>query len=402
MKYASAASGKKVSQGDISFGFDLMSKLGNGNISISPYSIRTALSMLLEGARGESAQEITRVTRLPREEVTRQAGFKELIATLNEKSDAYTLQTANGLWVEKTFPMEKKFRDILTSSYQAEASMADFMYQSESERHKINKWVYEQTKEKIKNLFPQDSINDQTVVALANALYFAGFWQDKFNPAHTHKQDFTLPNSSVVKVDMMRKGEIERASQRNRDQKLPKFEYIEADGTQIVMLPYKGEALGKMVMLPPKSSNVRVLESYLQEKPELFGKWLKDLFMSKVSLPSFARLELPKHKIEGSYSLVSPLQKLGLQRIFSPASAELQGIGKGHLFVSAVQHKTYFKSDEAGSEGAAATGIGMRLTSLPLPPPKPVEFVADRPFLEVIVHRATNSVLFLNRVEDPR
>ena len=114
---------------------------------------------------------------------------------------------------------------------------------------------------------------------------------------------------------------------------------------------------------------------------------------------SFARLEIPKHELRGSYDLVRPLTEMGIDRMFSDLG-ELSGVGPGPLYVSSGVHETFFKTDEEGSEGAAATGFGFTLRGAL--PAAPIEFVADRPFLEAVVHSNTDAYLFLNRIEDPR
>ena len=381
---------KKVSEGDAAFGFSMMPHLGEGNATFSPYSIRTALAMVYESARGASAKEISNAAFIPENIESRLRGYGELMNRLNAKNDSYTLRSANGLWVEKRFKINPGFRDTLKDKYQARVSNADFEDNAGYWRDEINKWVSQQTEEKIPALFPEGSIDARTVVALANALYFKGFWEDKFDAQFTQKQDYKLPSGEVVKVDMMRKGAVERLS------KLPKFKYGCFDGFQVALLPYKGHELAKVVILAPKSSRISQLEKFLQEVPRTFTDWLENLDEC-----SFARLEIPKHEVRGSYSLNAPLQSMGINRIFNLSTADLSGMGEGPLFIGSGHHQAYFKTDEEGSEGAAATGFGI-LRGCVMREPEPVEFVADRPFLEMIVHQPTNALLFLNRIVDPR
>ncbi len=381
---------RTISQGDLAFGFSMLPHLGEGNISFSPYSIRTALAMVYEGARRESAKEISDVAFIPRDPKERMNGYGNLINRLNAKNDSHTLRTANGLWIDKQFEVNPGYKDTLTCIYQAQATDADFANSAESWRGEINKWVSEKTEKKIPELFPQGSINSDTVIALANALYFKGFWENKFDAQLTQKQDYTLSNGEVVQVDMMRKGAVERMG------KLPEFQYGSFDGFQVAMLPYKGHELTKVVMLAPKDSKILQLEETLKENPKLFGTWFNQLRKTE-----FARLEIPKHEVRGSYSLNAPLQTMGISRIFDSKKADLSGMGIGPLFIGSGHHQTYFKTDEEGSEGAAATGFAT-LRCAVFDKPKPVEFVADRPFLEMIVHQPTNALLFLNRIVDPR
>jgi len=223
-------------------------------------------------------------------------------------------------------------------------------------------------------------------------LYFKGEWDNKFDDELTQKQDFTLLNGETVQVDMMRKGEVEM--KQDEYFLLPNFRYGNFDDVQAVRLPYKGEEMYKMVLLPPVDSDVVQLEGFLREQPDTLLEWMQRMYHR-----DFTRLEIPKHEVKGSYDLIPFLKDLGLSTIFQSGTAELSGIGSGPLFVSAVQHEAYFKSDEEGSEGAAATGIGATLECMP---PPSVELVADRPYLELIVHEPSKSILFMNRIADPR
>lgn len=381
-----------IAQGDLSFGLSLMSHLGEGNAPISPTSIRTALAMLYEGAKGATAKQIAQVAAIPEDTKKRWEGFRKLTDILNATNVPYTIKCANGLWIAGTYPVNEDTKKTLKDSYKAETHSANFRGNPEGERLGINKWVSKKTEEKIQQLFPAGSIYRDTVFVLANALYFKAMWDNKFDPQYTQKQDYTLSSGETVKVDMMRKGRIDSSG------KLPKFHYGTFDGVQVAMIPYKGEQLQKIIMLPPSSANIRSLESELKGK----GWSLRNFFhIMGPETREFARLELPKHEVRGSYDLVGPLTGMGIDRIFAVDTAELGGIGPGPLFVNAGRHETYFKTDEEGSEGAAATGFAMRCLGVSLPK-APVEFVANRPFLEAIVDFRTGAFLFLNRIEDPR
>lgn len=377
-----------VAKGDLPFGLSLMSHLGEGNVPISPTSVRTALAMLYEGARGATARQIAQVAVLPEDAKVRQGGFRELTDALNAANAPYTLRCANGVWLVEKYPVDGDFKKVLTDSYRAESQSADFEGHPEGERAKINEWVSGKTEGKIPGLFPTGSINPLTVLVLANALYFKAPWFNKFNPQYTQKQGYTLSSGEKVQVDMMRKGEIDSTGQ------LPKFEYGQFDGVQVVMLPYEERQLAKLVMLPPRGSSVKSLEAHLKDGSMSFVD-LDQMLRSE----KFARLEIPKHEVRGSYDLEAPLKAMGIDRIFALATAELSGIGPGPLFVNKGIHQTYFKTNEEGSEGAAATGFG---TMRGIDMSRPVEFVADRPFLEAVVDNKTGAFIFLNRIEDPR
>jgi serpin B len=391
-KMANTGYENKVANGDLHFGLSIVSHLGEGNISVSPTSLRVALGMLYEGARGGTAKQIARVAGLPEDAEARHTGVRELMSVLNATVAPYKLRCANGIWVAQNFLLNPDFKSRLTDSYLAEARTADFEGSPDKERAGINDWVSGKTEGKIPVLFPEGSITSLTVLALANALYFKASWENKFDEKLTQKQDFTLPSGEVVQVDMMRKGVIDR----KRGEELPKFGYREFDGVQVALLPYEGDQLSKLVMLPPKGTSVQDLEAHIKESG-MSSRRLYDV----LDEADFVRLELPRHEVKGDYDLKAPLEAMGIDKMWKLGVAELGGIGPGNLFVSKGVHQTYFKTNEEGSEGAAATGFAVSRECC-MEQKEPVEFVVDRPYLEAVVEQKTGAMLFLNRVEDPR
>ena len=383
---------RAFTEGDLQFGLSLMSYLGEGNISISPLNIRVALALLLEGATGETAQQIIDATKLPSDADKRHVGYKELMSHFSNIDPSYIIKVANGLWVDNKFSLNSDFRNRLMEIYCAEVKLANFAQNAENERTAINEWVSLKTAEKIQSFFPEGSINSLTVFVLACALYFKGAWMEKFNPAYTQKQDFTLSSGEIVKVDMMRKGQIEGG--------FPDFQYAYSAFAEVkaVWLPYKNSDLTNIIILPDKGVNIRDWESYLKNKKLSFQDLVANLHPG---MAKFSKLEIPRHELTLRFDLVRPLAQIGIDRIFSDDKAELASIGKAQfpLYVSSAIHQTYFKTNEEGSEAAAATGIEGSVRGGHIPPI--VEFIADRPFLELIVQSQTGAVLFLNRIEDP-
>ena len=381
---------KTAAQDDWTFGLSLLAYLGEGNVSFSPTSIRTALAMLCEGATGKTAQQITNATGIPRNASARRELFAKYVRMLNAADAEYVLRCANALWTNCKNPIRDEFKKTLKSSYAAEAQEADFQTNPDGECDKINKWVAKKTEKKISELFPKKSLSKDTILVLANALYFKAEWDNKFNKKYTQNQQFTLSDGSLVDVSMMRKGSVDSPYA------LPKFLYGEFDGVQVAKLPYKGKQLATIAFLPPKGTSVVDLEAQLRAgNPNLTQ------IQSMLKQQSFIRLEMPKHELKGNYDLNTALTEVGIDRIFSPETAELSGIVDRQLYVNSVKHKTYFKTDEKGSEGAAATSVGFSATTA-IVKQIYIEFVADRPFLEAIVHQPTGVCLFINRVENPQ
>ncbi len=378
----------KVSKGDLQFGLSLMPHLGEGNVVVSPTSIRLALSMLYEGASGETAKQVARAAYIPEVDSARWSGIMEITGALNTANAPYTLRCANGIWTSNRFPINPEYVRLLTDFYRAEARSVNFERNSEGERTGINEWVSGKTERKIPELFAPGSIHNLTVLVLANALYFKAPWENKFNPGYTKKQNFSLSGGQTVQVDMMRKGHVDSQGE------LPKFLYGELDGAQIAMLPYEGHQLAKMVMLPPRGTSVKDLGEYLRRE-----EWDFTNLFGLLEKKKFARLEIPRHVVRCSYDLETPLKAVGIDRMFS-ATKDFQSISPASIWVDKVVHQTFFQTNEEGSEGAAATGAALRTLGMDMN--RPVEFIADRPYLEAVVDQRTGSFLFLNRIEDPR
>ncbi len=378
----------EIARGELQFGLSLMKRLNTaGNVVISPISIRTALAMLYEGAKGESAREIAAAAYLTEDASHRHDQFRAISDALNAAQHPIKLRLANGVWVDKKFKVNPAYPDTLRKHYRAVAESADFEGNSEGERFRINDWGSRITEGLIPEIFPAGSIDDLTSVILVNGLYFEAPWANMFDPKLTQPQDYRLSTGETVKVDMMRKGEVEEPLEG-----LPKYQYAEIAGAQAVLMPYQGYRLAKLILLPPQGTRVQEVEAYLCNRSM---KAMDLLIMMEIK--PFQQLEIPKHVARGSYPLKEPLRAMGIDRVFRSGAADLSGIGDDPLFISQGFHQTYFKTDEFGSKGAATTGIaGSRSFE------QPVEFVANRPFLEAVIETTTGALLFLNRIEDPR
>lgn len=106
-------------------------------------------------------------------------------------------------------------------------------------------------------------------------------------------------------------------------------------------------------------------------------------------------LHLPKFELNYHTSLVDPLEALGMTSAFG-AGADFSGMtGSGSLFIAAIEHETFVKVDEVGTEAAGATGTEMALSHGPT-------ITVDRPFIFWIHDDATGAILFLGQVTDPR
>jgi serpin B len=386
-----AAAHQAVVDGNNQFALALYQKLrgGDGNLFFSPYSVSTALAMTYAGARGETERQMAEAMWYPTSgqvlEKLSIAGkpmtaeefagaFGGIIRDLNAKGgkDAYKLRVANALWGQQAFVR------LVEAEYGGRIRNVDFVGATEKARRTINTWVEEQTNGKIKDLISEGAVGLMTRLVLTNAIYFKGNWASQFKEDRTQDAPFTLLDAGTVQVPMM-------------NQKA-KFGYAQIDELQVLQLPYVGDELSMVILLPKAADGISQLEQGLTA--ENLAKWLDDLREREVFV------SIPKFKMTSKFSLQTLLAQMGMAQAFTGA-ADFSGMtGRRDLFISAVIHQAYVDVNEEGTEAAAATGVVMRLTST-MPDRTPV-FQADHPFLFLIRDNTSGSILFLGRVSDPR
>ncbi len=342
-----------------------------GNVFFSPFSLETALAMTYEGAKGQTATEMQAVLHIPSDDTTRRAGFAGLMNEINSGSDDYQLSTANALWAEKDFTFLDDYFQIVDDYYLGKVTNMDFKNDPEGSRQTINIWVEDQTNNKIKDLIPSGMITDMTRLVLTNAIYFKGNWATQFKEENTHDADWNMADGSKKTVDMMHLRDTE-------------FMYYEDNDLQLLEMPYKGEELSMVILLPDGSING--LEAMLTL--ENLETWRGS---SHIVEPE---VYMPKFKFETKYFLVNQLSEMGMPTAFG--AADFSGMtGKRDLVIGAVIHQAFVEVNEEGTEAAAATAIIMKETAVMMP----TEFRADHPFLFFIMKG--DAILFMGRVSNP-
>lgn len=374
---------KAFAQETNQFGYDLFQQLRRqeGNLFFSPYSIQSALAMTATGAKGDTAQQMTKVLHLP-DDVARFSGMEQgLMSSLLNQPKGYDIRIANALWGQNKHPFIPEFISLVQRSFRAEGRTMDFIKEPDQCRLTINAWVETQTNDLIKDLLPSGSITPLTRLVLTNAIYFKGLWQTPFDKKFTKPFDFSLTVDQKIKTDMMyRSGHMA---------------YIENDDLQVVELPYQGGRLSMIVVLPKKKDGLGDVEATLTS--EKLTSWIIGLKPVKVNLT------FPKIKTTYSANLTKTLPAMGMVNAFDSSKADFSGMdGTRELSISDVVHKAFCEINEEGTEAAAATGVVMERTLAPVKQPPPVEFKADHPYLYLIRDTQTGSLVFLGRVADPR
>jgi len=329
----------------------------------------------------------------------------EELNRLRQRVDQYELRVANALWCAETFPFSKAFLDVLNEAYGAAAHAIDFARDPETARARINRWVEQQTHDRIRDLLAREVVTPSTVLVLTNAVYFKGNWANEFDESRTEQAEFTLNDGTGATVMMMAAPQLEaRYAEVMPDGTLnePVFDpgrrmhrlAPNPDGFRILELPYRGGELSMVVVLPKRHDGLAALERMLT--PEALGGWIGGMKKRKVNV------FLPKFTMETTYSLPTALSAMGMPAAFRPGgfTGISDSVAAEALYISEVVHKAFVDVNEKGTEAAAATAVVMT-RSARIDPSLIPTFRADHPFILAIRHNQTESILFLGRLMKP-
>ncbi|MBN1389150.1 MAG: serpin family protein [Candidatus Thermoplasmatota archaeon] len=373
--------GLEITEANNRFGFDIFKEVWkeDENTFISPWSIFTALSMTYEGARETTAEEMEDVLYLPENASYRHSSFARVHNEINDMDGNCEIHTANAIWPQEGYPFLEEYIDLIETYYASSVENLDFKTDPDGSREIINDWVEEQTNDRIKDLLPPNSIDELTRMVLTNAIYFKGDWLSQFDPADTRDTPFYVNGNEEHDVPTMTfDGEVE-------------LNYYEDENLQALELPYSGEELSMLLLLPRENDGLNDLVNGLSI--DLLDDVNDGLSEEKVSV------NLPKFRLETDYDLVPPLSDLGMPDAFD-GGADFSGMdGTGGLFISGVYHKAFVEVNEEGTEAAAATAVVMTLS---MNGPRHIYFTADHPFLFIIQQRQTGNILFMGSLSDPR
>jgi len=373
-----------VAAADNAFGFRLLKAVQktspSGNVVLSPVGAALDLSMALNGAEGQTRQEMLAALSLSGPDLAAiNTANARLIKVIRTPAKNITLSVANSLWVDsRRAAFRPDYAKQTQAWYDAEAAELDFSDPGAANR--INGWASKETQGRISTVI--DRIDPADLALLLNAVYFKGQWTHKFDKARTQQRDFALAGGSVKQVPRM--------AQSGR------FDYFETPQMQAVRLSFGAGDLVMEVLLPANSSSLGALEAELT--PEHWTGWQAQF------TPHSGKIELPRFELKVNYRLNEPLQTLGMKRAFHP-DAQLTGMfssapgqpGAGRFFISSVLQSIYWTVDEEGSEAAAATATGIRATAVA----QPFQMIVDRPFFCAIEDRRSGALLFIGAIYDP-
>lgn len=357
------------------FAFDLAKRVdaaeGQGkNFFVSPLSLHMALGMIMNGANGQTAEEIQKTLKLNAQTLAEaNQTYQNLIDNLPTVDPNVTVTLANSVWSRNTFPVETSFQNLLKETFKADVSAEDFS--NSATVNKINNWASQKTNGKIQKVI--DAIQPDNVMFLLNALYFKGDWKTRFNTEQTVDSPFKLASGGETTVRMMRL---------NTDlRRLVKPNYAAFE------LPYGSDKYAMTVLLPAGNTTAESLLSSLSS--DEWTQLQKDMSLGKFDIG------LPKFTMNYEIKLNNILQAMGMPTAFTDRADFTKINSQGRLTLSFVKQNTFVAVDEKGTEAAAVTTGGISVTSAPL------AYLCDRPFVFVIHEKTSGTVLFVGKVADP-
>lgn len=363
------------------FSFNLLAQVAaneqSENIILSPLSASMLLGMLMNGADGETLAQIREMLGFedaPIDEINDY--YRQLIDVLPALDQHTLLNLANGIWVVERFPLQADFVQACKQSFDAEAKNVP-TFVDDNVLADINRFAATHTNNRIKDIINRQMVDDNTVMALVNALYFKAKWQDKFQTSQTSKQKFTTLLGEQIQTDFMHRTKEMR--------------YSEGDDYQLVELPYKGGKYCADIILPAQGIDIRTFVASMDEQ-----RWQE---MTTYMENPEVELALPKFSLKYNRRLNNDLQALGMIDAFSDLAADFSRLSNTPSYLSLVHQYTFMQVDEEGTEAAAVTiGLGGEKSVVPM---EFRRFIADRPFLFVIRERDYGTILFTALIGHP-
>ena len=367
------------------FGMRLLRTLRNGhetqNTIISPVSVAMALAMTYNGAAGNTYLAMGEVLRIQTFGDSLNPLNHELLEMIRKADPSVQLAIANALWTQKGFKIEPNFIKTARAYYDARVRSLNFEGDPGGAAAVINLWVDEATKGRIPTIIENPS--PETRLVLTDAVYFKGKWTWPFPKAATEPRDFHMADGNTIKTPMMR---LEH-----------NFDYLANDDFQAVRLPYGNRRFAMYVILPRKQDGLADLIGKLDELT--WHHWEAKFANRK------GTVVLPKFTLTYQAKLNDALKQMGMAVAFSKdadfSRLHMPPPPPPPLMISDVEHRTYIKVDETGTEAAAATSVTVAMMAAVVREPPPFEMVVDHPFFFAITERESGAMLFAGAVTNP-
>lgn len=353
----------------------VLPSLPNENVFFSPYSLSTALGMVLVGARGATLEELNQALGYNALSLNG-SDVQEAFAHQNNRLQAHApqagLEVANSAAIQQGYQVLDSYYAILNHTFNAHVFNVDFQGNGQQAVDTINEWVKQATHNKIDKLF-NEPLDTDTRLVLMNAIVFKGFWERQFDPRATAKRVFYNGGIQGNEVDTML---LQHNAKRGFSEELQ---------SKLLELPYRDSDFSMVIVLPEQRDGADAVKQVLT---------IEKLNLAIASLSKLpVAVSLPKFKLDKLNPLKSNLTHLGLRKIF--ADADLSGITDNRqLYVSDVVQRAVVEVNEEGTEAAAVTGaVAVNRIGIDAFP-----FIVDHPFLFFIRDRKTNEIFFAGQV----
>lgn len=369
-------------EGNNRFAFDFYQKIKHkgGNFCFSPLGIISGLSLAASGAKGETANQFFQLFHYSLNILPLLRNLKDLIETPSQHmGNQAQVYMPNAIWLGKDLTVSNSFKIGLQRHYDFNLQTVDFKNDSSSSIRSINQWFSEQTEGKINNLVTGSGITQKTQFLITSAFAMKGAWEHPFNTRMTKRQSFQLEGKRTASVEMMHTS-METL-------------FLESEKCDLAALPYQNEEGGGqllLVILIPKKITLTEFEKELTW--DSWQQWISQLQARRIEI------SLPRFRIEKDWDITSSLQAMGLRLPFTP-QADFSVISNDkNLFVNQAIHKSALKVAEMGSD----------LAAFPFPPVikensalQPASFIADHPFLFILLEKRSGSLLLMGRINLP-
>jgi serpin B len=340
----------------------------DSNLCVSPFSIRTCLSLVANGTTGEDLKEILKALKLPDGNLEAiNEDYENLVGHLVRVDPRVTYESANSFWHQNGLHINPLFKTDLSHYYQADVFPVDFT--SSLTLGLMNDWVTAKTHGKITEI--ARVIPPNTIMNLTNAIYFNGEWTYKFDRKGTKPWSFKRLDRTYADMAVM--------------SNIQKYRYYEHPNWYGLEMTYGNGAWAMYLFLPHQAGPLDKLTPWLIENWDQ----IRNEFVSDQPI----LIRVPQFQMECNFELKPVWKALGINRIFNPG-ANFSRMMADFVYLASVTHKTYIKVNEDGTEAAAITsawGVGGG----------PPGLFFDHPFTWLIAERSTGTVLFIGQVTDP-
>lgn len=353
------------------FAVNLFNKVsGMDSRVISPLSVTGLMTILANGADGETRQEILNTigfNNASMDEINALYGY--LVKKAGNLDPSTTVNIADYIAVNKNNEVKDEFKNTVSEWFDAETGSLDFT--SPKSAGIINNWCSKHTDGMIPRII--DNVEPSAVAYLLNAIYFNGSWTDKFESKETKLERFRGYTRDIKKVKMMHRND--------------EYSYTSNQTYSAVRIPYGDGTFAMTVLLPNEGKSIDDMMKVVSAKE--IANLGRSMESRKVDL------KLPKFTTETEQPLNDVIAALGAPTMFRN-SADFSNLADGNMFVSKMFQKAKIEVSEEGTKAAAVTAAIMTMSAL-APEPQPVNFHADRPFVYLISESNTGAIYFLGQ-----